>query len=90
MELTKALKKARKREGISQHELSIKMNRSRTSITKMERGDQSIIFEDAVDWFRHTNATDIMIATLLAVDPIQVASLIDQLSQFVGMVVIAF
>ncbi|MBU9711110.1 helix-turn-helix domain-containing protein [Evansella tamaricis] len=88
MDITPALKKARIREGISQEELAFRMNRSRSSVTKMELGKQKIHFSDAVEWFKHTNAQDILIATLVSFDPTIVAEAMRVMSQLVGGMVI--
>jgi len=87
------LRKARKREGYSQEHMAHELHTSLSAVSKMENNHQRVDVETFIHWMRHTNAQDIAVATLLAVDPGQVAQIlegINQLGQFVGNILFAF
>ncbi|WP_416149459.1 helix-turn-helix domain-containing protein [Salipaludibacillus sp. HK11] len=88
MDLGAVLRAARERTGLSQEELAEKLNRSRTCITKFENNIKEIKWSEAIKWGRLTNGQDIIIAAMLAVDPVQVASVIDQLTPFIGTILL--
>ncbi|SES03225.1 helix-turn-helix domain-containing protein [Salipaludibacillus aurantiacus] len=89
MDLGAVLKAARERRGYTQEQLADRLNRSRTCITKFERNSKEISWKEAIRWGQVTNAQDLLIAAMVATDPIQITQIIEQinqLSQFVGMV----
>lgn len=89
MEWGAVLKTARKREGLTQEQLAEKLHLTKSCISKFEHNEKETRISLLMNWFKHTNAQDLMIGAMIALDPTFVA-VIDQLSQFVGMVVIAF
>lgn len=90
MGITEALKKARLRRGWSQEELANRLNRSRTSVTKIENGHQSVTLTDAIEWFKHTNAQDIFVTLLISMDPAFISEGLNMVTKLVGMVFVFF
>ncbi|MGJ9384289.1 helix-turn-helix domain-containing protein [Salipaludibacillus sp. CF4.18] len=86
MDLGAVLRAARERNGLSQEELANKLNRSRTCITKFENNVKEIKWSEAIKWGRLTNAQDLIIGAMLAVDPVKVAHLIETLTPYVGFI----
>lgn len=87
MEIHKILRKARNRAGISQMEMGSILGYSRTYITKMESGTRRLAWEDVVQWMKHTNANDLLIAATLAIDPVAAANLLQEVSRVIGLIV---
>lgn len=75
------LKSARKREGLTQEELAERLHMTKSCISKFESNLKETKISTFVEWFRQTNATDLMIAAMINVDPSQVAQLIELIGQ---------
>ncbi len=69
MNLGVVLKAARKRKGLSQEALAERLYLPRSTISKLENDRQVIDVPTFIQWAKHTNAQDIMIATLIGIDP---------------------
>lgn len=63
------LKTCRERAGISQIKLAMMMNRTQSSISKLEKGHNPIDVDTFRDWTRLTNSMEVGIAFLYGLDP---------------------
>ncbi|HIW32675.1 MAG TPA: helix-turn-helix domain-containing protein [Candidatus Paenibacillus intestinavium] len=75
------LKACRERAGISQIKMAMMMNRTQSSISKLEKDRNPIDVETFRDWTKFTNSMDIGIAFLYGVDP---ATILQSLMQITG------
>ena len=87
MNVGSVLRKSRKRAGYSQEGLALDMHTSLSAISKMENNKQRVDIEMFVNWMRHTNAQDLMIASLLAVDPSAAQQIVEMISQTVPLMI---
>lgn len=88
MEWGAVLKTARKRERLTQEQLAEKLHLTKSCISKFEHNEKEAKISLFIAWFKHTNAQDLMLATLIAADPTvsQMIEGINQLSQIIGFI----
>ncbi|WP_245415714.1 helix-turn-helix domain-containing protein [Alteribacter populi] len=84
MGIGSVLRMARKRKGISQEELADKLHCSMSAISKMENDKLKVDVPTFIQWAKHTNAQDIMIATLIGIDPVVIQKVIEVISPFIS------
>ncbi|WP_078597144.1 helix-turn-helix domain-containing protein [Evansella clarkii] len=84
MDVGAVLKAARKRKGLSQELLAEKLYMPRSTISKLENNKQIIDVPTFVQWAKHTNAQDIMIATLIGIDPNTITQGLEMIARLFG------
>jgi len=75
----------RDRMGLSQEALALKLNRSRSSIAKLENDKQTLEAQTLVQWARATNSTDVLVAYFTGFDGITILQqIMGQFSHVLG------
>jgi transcriptional regulator with XRE-family HTH domain len=77
------LKTARKREGLTQDELADKLHLTKSCISKFEHNVKEAKISTFINWMKHTNAQDLLIAAMLQIDPGQVTQMLELIGQYV-------
>ncbi|WP_373894417.1 helix-turn-helix domain-containing protein [Virgibacillus sp. CBA3643] len=85
MEFGAVLQRMRKESGISQEEMSLKLHKSRSSISKLETNKLELRATDLVNWCRITNNPDVMMGFIYGQDAVLMAS---DVVQSIGMALI--
>ncbi|QJD87880.1 helix-turn-helix domain-containing protein [Cohnella herbarum] len=72
MKLGAILTAMRERAGFSQEELAAKLNRSRSSVTKLENNKQTLDVTTLVQWSKETSSQEVVVAFLCGMDGITI------------------
>jgi len=75
------LKACRERAGMSQVKLALLLNRTQSSISKLEKDHNPVDIDTFRDWTKATNQIEVGIAFLYGVDP---ASILQTIMQVTG------
>lgn len=94
MNIGQVLRTARKRADLTQEDMSLELNISRSTISKLERNDMPIQTEDFIRWIqvvqaKLTNTTAIE-ASLTLINGIDINALAEMLNTFVGLMIGGF
>lgn len=68
MEFGQLLRKARKKAGLTQQDLAVELNMSRTNISKLEHDKLELKAADLFEWLRVTQAQELAAFILCGVD----------------------
>lgn len=79
MEFGQLLKKTRKMAGLTQQDLAVELNMSRTNVSKLERNKLELKAADLFEWLKVTQAQELAAFLLCGVDIGTVAQNITQL-----------
>lgn len=72
MKLGAILTAMRDRAGMSQEELALKLNRSRSSVTKLENDKQTLNVPTLVQWAKATETQEVIVAFLCGMDGLSI------------------
>lgn len=81
MQFGPLLRKARKFAGLTQQDLAVELNMSRTSVSKLERDQLELKAADLFEWLRVTQAQEMAALMLCGID---VATILQNFSQLLG------
>lgn len=89
MNIGNILRQTRKQADLTQEDMAYSINISRSSISKIERNEMSLQTEDFIRWMqviqtRLPNTTTLE-AGITLINGVDIAVLVDMLTQFVGM-----
>lgn len=92
MNIGQILRKTRKQADLTQEDMAYSINISRSSISKMERNEMSLQTEDFIRWMQviqsklsNTTTIEAGITGITLINGVDIAVLVDMLTQFVGM-----
>lgn len=92
MNIGQVLKVLRRRADLTQEDIAHAVNISRSSISKIERNEMSLQVEDFIRWMQviqsrlpNTTTIEAGITGITLINGVDIAVLVDMLTQFVGM-----
>lgn len=94
MNIGQILRLTRKRADLTQEDMSYLINISRSSISKIERDEMSLQTEDFIRWMQviqsRLPSTTTIEAGVTVINGVEITTLADMLTQFVGMFIQLF
>lgn len=89
MNIGNILRQTRKQADLTQEDMAYSINISRSSISKIERNEMSLQTEDFIRWMQVIQSrlpnTTTLEAGITLINGVDIAILVDMLTQFVGM-----
>lgn len=72
MKIGTLMQACRERAGLSQEQMAVRLHRTQSYVSKVEKGRQEPDFETVVNWTKETDAEEVVVAYLYRVEGIKI------------------